>query len=39
LEDALAGIKPSLIKIVEVLREIAPEETTVEFGLKMGEPG
>ncbi|MGH3771709.1 MAG: CU044_2847 family protein [Pseudonocardiaceae bacterium] len=36
LEDALAGVTPSLTKIVEVLREIAPAETTVEFGLKMG---
>jgi uncharacterized protein (DUF1786 family) len=36
LEDALAGVKPSLAKIVATLREIAPEETTVTFGLKMG---
>lgn len=36
LEEALAGVKPSLIKIVEMLRELAPEETAVEFGLKMG---
>lgn len=36
LEEALAGVKPPLIKVVEVLRELAPEETTVEFGLKVG---
>jgi hypothetical protein len=36
LEDALAGVKPSLTKVVEVLREIAQEQTTVEFGLKLG---
>jgi Trypsin-co-occurring domain 1 len=36
LEEALAGLKPSLIKFVEVLRELAPEQTAVEFGLKMG---
>lgn len=36
LEDALADLKPSLAKVVHVLREIAPDETTVEFGLKMG---
>lgn len=36
LEDALEGVKPSLLKIVEMLREITPEQTTVEFGLKLG---
>jgi hypothetical protein len=36
LEDALTGLKPSLVKVVHLLREIAPDETTVEFGLKMG---
>jgi hypothetical protein len=36
LEDALAVLKPSLAKVVHALREIAPDETTVEFGLKMG---
>jgi hypothetical protein len=36
LEDALTSLKPSLAKIVHVLREIAPDEATVEFGLKMG---
>jgi Trypsin-co-occurring domain 1 len=36
LEEALAGLRPSLTKIVEVLGEIAPEQMTVEFGVKMG---
>lgn len=36
VEEALAGVKPSLAKIVHVLREVMPGETTVEFGLKMG---
>jgi len=36
LEEALAGLTPSLTKIVAALRQIAPEETTVEFGLKLG---
>lgn len=36
LEDALARAKPSLIKVVEGLREIASDETTAEFGLKLG---
>jgi hypothetical protein len=36
LEEALAGVKPSLIKVMEVLRELAPEQMAVEFGLKLG---
>jgi hypothetical protein len=36
MERALADIKPSLSKIVDVLREMTPGEVTVEFGLKMG---
>ncbi len=36
LEEALASVKPSLAKVVQVLWEIAPDEATVEFGLKMG---
>ena len=36
LEDALTDLKPSLHKIVHVLRETSPDEMTVEFGLKMG---
>jgi Trypsin-co-occurring domain 1 len=36
LEEALADVKPSLVKIVGVLRGMAPGEMTVEFGVKMG---
>jgi hypothetical protein len=36
LEDALAKLKPSLQKVVHALKELAPDETVVEFGLKMG---
>jgi hypothetical protein len=36
LEDALAKLKPSLQKIVHVLKELSPDETVMEFGLKMG---
>lgn len=36
LEEALADLKPSLTKVVDVLREMAPGEMTVEFGVKMG---
>ena len=36
LEDALAKLKPSLHKVVHLLREMSPDETVVEFGLKIG---
>jgi Trypsin-co-occurring domain 1 len=36
LEEALADLKPSLTKVVGVLREMAPGKVTVEFGVKMG---
>lgn len=36
LEEALTKLKPSLHKIVHLLRDLSPEETVVEFGLKMG---
>jgi Trypsin-co-occurring domain 1 len=36
LEKALADLTPSLTKVVGMLREMAPGEVTVEFGLKMG---
>jgi hypothetical protein len=36
LEGALANLRPSLAKVVGMLREMAPGETTVEFGIKMG---
>jgi hypothetical protein len=36
LEEALRKLKPSLDKVVHLLREMSPDETTVEFGLKIG---
>jgi hypothetical protein len=36
LEGALANLKPSLAKVVGVLRDMAPGEVTLEFGMKMG---
>jgi hypothetical protein len=36
LEQALGKLKPSLQKVVHVLSEVSPDETTVEFGLKIG---
>ncbi len=35
LEEALAKLKPSLLKIAHLLKELSPE-TEVEFGLKLG---
>ena len=36
LEDALAKLKPALQKVVHLLSELTPDETVVEFGLKVG---
>ena len=36
LEGALAKLRPSLKKVVQLLKELSPDETVVEFGLKMG---
>jgi hypothetical protein len=36
LEEALEKLKPSLQKVVRLLKELSPDETGVEFGLKMG---
>jgi uncharacterized protein (DUF1786 family) len=36
LEESLADVKPSLVKVVGVLREMMPGEMTVEFVVKMG---
>jgi hypothetical protein len=36
LEEALGKLKPSLQKVVHLLKELSPDETVVEFGLKMG---
>jgi hypothetical protein len=36
LEQALARLKPSLEKVVGLLKELSPDHTVVEFGLKLG---
>jgi|SRR5215471_7943087 len=36
LEEALKGLKPSLQKISHLLKELSPDETVLEFGLKIG---
>jgi hypothetical protein len=36
LEEALAKLKPSLQKVVHLLKDMSPDETVVEFGLKIG---
>ena len=36
LEEALAKLKPSLQKVVQLLKEMSPDQTVVEFGLKLG---
>ncbi|MEV6636559.1 CU044_2847 family protein [Actinoplanes sp. NPDC051470] len=35
-EEALHQLKPSLQKVATLVRELAPTEASVEFGLKMG---
>jgi hypothetical protein len=36
LEEALAALQPSLGKIIHLLKELSPDETVLEFGLKIG---
>jgi hypothetical protein len=36
LEDALGKLKPALHKVVDLLQDLSPDETVVEFGLKLG---
>lgn len=36
LDEALANLKPSLQKFVHLLKELSPDSTEIEFGLKMG---
>jgi hypothetical protein len=36
LEQALESLRPSLIKVVHLLKELSPHETVLEFGLKIG---
>jgi NTP-dependent ternary system trypsin peptidase co-occuring protein len=36
LEQAIEKLKPSLQKLVRLLKELAPDEAAVDFGLKIG---
>jgi hypothetical protein len=36
LEEALEKLKPSLAKVVHLLKEISPDHAVLEFGLKVG---
>lgn len=36
LEEALTNLKPSLQKVVHLLKELSPDHTVLEFGLKVG---
>jgi hypothetical protein len=36
LEEALANLKPALRKVVGLFKDLAPDETVIEFGLKVG---
>jgi DNA-directed RNA polymerase specialized sigma24 family protein len=36
LEDALSKLKPSLRKVVDLLKDLSPDETSVDFGLSVG---
>ena len=36
LDEALAKLKPSLHRMVHLLKEMSPDEAMVEFGLKIG---
>jgi Trypsin-co-occurring domain 1 len=36
LEEALEKLKPSLQKVVHLLKDLSPDKTVVEFGLKVG---
>ena len=36
VEQSLAKLKPSLQKLARMLKELAPDEAEVEFGLKIG---
>ena len=36
LEQALTDLRPSLRRVVGMVRDLAPSQATVEFGIKMG---
>ncbi|HEY9355289.1 MAG TPA: CU044_2847 family protein [Arthrobacter sp.] len=35
LEDALASVRPAAIAVLEAMRELAPEQMEIEFGVKL----
>ncbi|HJV99671.1 MAG TPA: CU044_2847 family protein [Arthrobacter sp.] len=35
LEDALASVRPAAAAVVEAMRELAPEQMEIEFGVKL----
>ena len=36
MEHALTRLKPSLQMVIEVLRDLSPDETSVDFGVSVG---
>jgi Trypsin-co-occurring domain 1 len=36
LEESLEKLRPSLTKIVHLLKDLSPDETVLEFGMKIG---
>ncbi|MDX6335416.1 MAG: hypothetical protein QOG05_2756 [Streptosporangiaceae bacterium] len=36
LEDALSKLKPSLHKVIDMLKDLSPDEASVDFGLTVG---
>ncbi|MFD3778174.1 CU044_2847 family protein [Streptomyces sp. NPDC058612] len=36
LQEALDQVRPTLARVSEMVRELAPQEAEIEFGLKMG---
>jgi Trypsin-co-occurring domain 1 len=36
LEEALNKLKPSLQKVLHLIKDLGPDQTTVEFGLQLG---
>ncbi|GAA3114225.1 CU044_2847 family protein [Streptomyces rectiviolaceus] len=36
LQEALDGVRPALAQVAETIRELKPDETEIQFGLKMG---
>jgi hypothetical protein len=36
LDEALGQVRPALVRVVQTVRELGPDEVEVEFGLKVG---